>query len=338
MQPIDRPFRFTLDFCVVWAFLAVPTFFLTRRWDVGAWYSCAAVLILLPLFATFVLYGPVLLARQIIRSGSRGWFIARVLLSILVVAFLVFGGLWLSGYYSEGRAHFLAFAYSAFATAYLHWRLRHEQTHQRKWRFLFSGALISLFLITLGYANILGRWGAVGGAFVGLFAILVGVIWCGHLMWILARWTPPPGNKIPPLVWFLGTVLASIIAGTIVSHAGRLVRAHEIQKAVDAGLYKDCQPLLLNWPSKEEMILYYDPVFAKLPASIKMLKPVYVENDNIEDTNLPPNVGICKNGFGGFCMGVRVFRNDQDASIFATNTIGGCERVAPGVYYWWHPT
>jgi len=126
MQPIDRPFRFTLDFCVVWALLAVPTFFLIRQWDVGPWYSRVAAIILLPLFATFVLYGPVLLARQIIRSGSRGWFVARVLLSILMVAALVFGGLWLSGYYSETRARILAYAFSAFATAWLHWRLEHE--------------------------------------------------------------------------------------------------------------------------------------------------------------------------------------------------------------------
>jgi hypothetical protein len=126
MQPIDRPFRFTLDFSVVWVLLAVPTFFLTRRIDMGPWFSQLAVLILLPLFATFVLYGPVLLARQIFRSGSRGWFVARVLLSILMFTVLLFGGLLLSGYYTEGRARIYAFACSGFATAYLNWRLRHE--------------------------------------------------------------------------------------------------------------------------------------------------------------------------------------------------------------------
>jgi hypothetical protein len=126
MQPIDRPFRLTLDFLVVWALLAVPAFFLVRRTDVGPWYSQAAALILLPLFATFVLYGPVLLTRQIFRSGSRGLFVARVLLSILMFTICFFAGLWLSGYYTEARAQILAFAFSSLAITYLHWRLRHE--------------------------------------------------------------------------------------------------------------------------------------------------------------------------------------------------------------------
>ena len=130
MKPIDRPFRFTLDFCVVWALLAVPAFLFIRPADIGPWYSEVAALILLPLFATFVLYGPVLLARQMIRSGSHGWFVARVLLSILLFATLLLGGLWLSERYTETRARYLAFILSAFATAYLHWRLRHEEGAQ----------------------------------------------------------------------------------------------------------------------------------------------------------------------------------------------------------------
>ena len=119
-----------LDFGVVWALLAVPTFFLIRPADIGPWYSETAALILLPLFATFVLYGPVLLARQIICSGSHGWFVARVLLSIVMFALLLFGGLFLSGKYTETGARLLAFVFSAFATAYLHWRLRHEPSAQ----------------------------------------------------------------------------------------------------------------------------------------------------------------------------------------------------------------
>jgi hypothetical protein len=126
MQPIDRPFRLTLDFGVAWALLAVPTFFLIGRADIGPWFSKVAVFILLPLFAAFVLYGPILLTRQIFRSGSRGWFVARVLLSILMFAVLLFGALWVSGYYTETRARVLAYAFSSIATAYLHWRLRNE--------------------------------------------------------------------------------------------------------------------------------------------------------------------------------------------------------------------
>jgi uncharacterized membrane protein len=132
MHPIDRPFRFTLDFCAVWAMLAIPTCFLIRGAKISPWYSDGAALILFPLFCTFVRYGPVLLARQIVRSGSHGWFVARVLLSILIFAILVFGGLCLSGAYTETKSHYLAFSVPAFAIVYLHWRLRREPSAQQK--------------------------------------------------------------------------------------------------------------------------------------------------------------------------------------------------------------
>ena len=130
MQAIDRPFRFGWDFCVVWALLVVPVFFLTRSFDAGPWYSEAALLVLVSLFATFVLYGPVLLARQVIHSGARGRFAIRVLLSIVLTAVLLFGGLFFSGAYTESRARILGFIFTAGATAYLSWRLeRHERLH-----------------------------------------------------------------------------------------------------------------------------------------------------------------------------------------------------------------
>jgi hypothetical protein len=122
MQPIDRPFRFGRDFCVVWALLAVPTFLLTRRMDLGPWYSYFGCIILISLFATFVLYGPVLLSRQIVRSGVHGWFVLRVLISILLVGVLLFVGLLVSGFYSRSNARILAFVFVAAAIVYLHWR------------------------------------------------------------------------------------------------------------------------------------------------------------------------------------------------------------------------
>ena len=125
MHAVDRPFRFTLDFVVVWALLGVPSFFLIRHADIGLWYSKAAALVLLPLFAAFVLYGPVLLARQIIRSGTRGWFVLRVLLSILLGAVLFAVVLLFTGH-GEHAGYWSGTAACA-ATVYLHWRLRDEQ-------------------------------------------------------------------------------------------------------------------------------------------------------------------------------------------------------------------
>jgi hypothetical protein len=124
MEPIDRPFRFTWDFCVAWLLLSIPAliFVLSRWWNFGAWYSDAAFIIVVPFIATFFVYGPILFLRQIIRSGSRGWFVTRVFLAILLVAVLLFGGLYFSGFYTESRAQILAFFFVGAATVFLSWR------------------------------------------------------------------------------------------------------------------------------------------------------------------------------------------------------------------------
>jgi hypothetical protein len=126
MLPIDRPFRFTLDFVLVWALLTVAAVFLIRRVDIGPWYSEAAAVALLSLFTTFLLYGPVLLARQALGSGSRGWLASRVLLSVVMVVAVLLGGMWLLGFYTGFRGHLLAVAFSFLATFYLHFKLRSE--------------------------------------------------------------------------------------------------------------------------------------------------------------------------------------------------------------------
>ena len=122
MQPIDRPFRFTLDFCIVWLVLALPIMFLAQRWDTlhTAW-SCCILTLLFSLFATFVIYGPVLLVRQIIRSGSRGWFVARVLVTIVLVVALFFGILTFLGH-GKDISSLWVFIVAALAGTYVHCR------------------------------------------------------------------------------------------------------------------------------------------------------------------------------------------------------------------------
>jgi hypothetical protein len=123
MEPIDRPFRFTWDFCVVWVFLTGVAFWLTRRSELAELrLSYFAILILLPFFATFIFYGPVLLARQIIRSGSRGWFVVRVFLSILFVAILFSAVLLITGHADD--ASWWSGTVSFSAIVYLHCRLK----------------------------------------------------------------------------------------------------------------------------------------------------------------------------------------------------------------------
>jgi hypothetical protein len=121
MEPIDKPFRFSWDFCLVWALLAITIIFLTWRSDLGPWYSHVAFIIVVPFIATFFVYGPVLFARQIIRSGSRGWFVARAFLSILLVLILFFIGLYIFGH-GENISSLWGFIAAGIATFYLHWR------------------------------------------------------------------------------------------------------------------------------------------------------------------------------------------------------------------------
>ena len=98
-EPIDQPFRPRADFFIAWALLAVPAFLLTRGMEQEqGWFSYIALVILSSLFATIIVYGPVLLVRQILRSGSRGWFVARVFVSSLLVAILFAALLYFTGH------------------------------------------------------------------------------------------------------------------------------------------------------------------------------------------------------------------------------------------------
>ena len=125
MQPIDRPFRPSWDFFVAWLLFALATFWMIRQMMTDQpWYAFCALIIILSLFATIILYGPVLLARQIIRSGSRGWFVARVLVSILLAAVIFAAVLLFTG--RGDHASWWSGAASCVAIVYLHWRLRDE--------------------------------------------------------------------------------------------------------------------------------------------------------------------------------------------------------------------
>jgi len=125
VQPIDKPFRPTWDFCVVWILLAVAVHLMLRHeMSEEMWYSYPAMVIIGSLFATFLVYGPVLLARQIIRSGSRGWFVARVFISIVSAAALFAAILYFTGH--AQHSPWVPFAMASLASTYLQWRLRNH--------------------------------------------------------------------------------------------------------------------------------------------------------------------------------------------------------------------
>jgi hypothetical protein len=123
MEPIDKPFRFTWDFCFVWILLAAPVAFLVWKCDpLAAIWSHLILLLLLSLFATFVIYGPILLVRQIVGSGSRGLLVFRVFVSTVLVIALFFCALSVFGH-GRDIPGFWVFVVAGVSTAYLNWRI-----------------------------------------------------------------------------------------------------------------------------------------------------------------------------------------------------------------------
>jgi hypothetical protein len=110
----------------VWALFGLGTLWLTRgmQRDEG-WFAYPAIVILVSLFSTIILYGPVLLARQIIRSGSRGWFVLRVLISTFLGLALFCAILFFTGHGNNSSEMWSGLAIAG-AMTYLHWRLRDD--------------------------------------------------------------------------------------------------------------------------------------------------------------------------------------------------------------------
>ena len=125
-------------------------------------------------------------------------------------------------------------------------------------------------------------------------------VWLGHFVWLSSKRPQIIGmGKASLLGIFLG-VLLIFLAHKISAIFEAQALKHDIQPAIEAGLYKDCMQLLHDWPTNLDYeISSEDTNYAQLPASIKMLKPVYVGKSIYGD---PPNIGICKNGWGGFAI------------------------------------
>ena len=206
---------------------------------------------------------------------------------------------------------------------------------------LFSSVLLCLSLSAIIYGDIIDRWPELfGSLLIYLTGFILWLVWIFHLGWMVLWRRPEHGRRIRFAAEFLGAILGSIVLFVLTVELGRVVatelRHHDIRMAVNAGLRNDCLNLLHNWPVTNDVINMDDPAFAKLPQSIKMLSPVDIYNDVIDDTNTPPNIGVCWDGFGGF-YGTRVFLNDDDAKKLEAsmgNAMCACERVAPGVYFW----
>jgi len=202
----------------------------------------------------------------------------------------------------------------------------------------FSVVLICLLLIASISIPVVGRWGSFRASGVELTVLVIWIAWVIHAGWMLSRQNRAHSGRVYLVAKIFGSILVSAVAIWVACLLGGVIgqtlRLHEVKAAVDAGLPEDCLKLLYNWPIKDDRIENYSSEYLKLPSSIRMLAPAYVSNDHLDDTNTPPNIGLCKNGWGGFALGIRVFQNDEAKNL----KTGECLRVAPGVYIWWQDT
>lgn len=96
MTPIDQQFRPKKDFFIAWFVIAVVAVAYARPWAYELpWFSKIAWVLVVPFILTFFIYGPILFLRQVVRSGSRGWFVFRVFASICLSTALFLGTLYL---------------------------------------------------------------------------------------------------------------------------------------------------------------------------------------------------------------------------------------------------
>ena len=199
--------------------------------------------------------------------------------------------------------------------------------------------LLGLFLfVLLALASVLGRWGTLNKLYLMLPAIC---IWVVLLLTILRPIQNKPNSKDKRrriFVKFVASVVLFCVLLLICSQLAKLVIKIEIQKSISMGLRNDSLQLVAAWPSKADRVYITDKEYLSFPASIRALKPIYVSNDKLTSTNLPVCVSLCKNGFGGFAAGIRVFETDADAQMVIKITGDRTERIAQGVYLWWQGT
>ena len=89
MTEIDKPFKITPKFAVLWGCLGVVVGFLIFCYYDGAVYEQVLLTIIVALFATFCLYGPIVLARQVGASGERGWFVLWIAVCVVLLRVLL---------------------------------------------------------------------------------------------------------------------------------------------------------------------------------------------------------------------------------------------------------
>jgi len=200
--------------------------------------------------------------------------------------------------------------------------------------------LVTYFGFTL-VAGFRGRWNDPAVLVDRIISVILWLGWLVHFWKCVFAWRQTSSKRVRPMfanlvVMLIGFIAVISAAKTSAGLAGK-ARLIEIQQAIDGGMYEDSLRLLKDWPFKEQRVYSFDESFAKLPQSIKQLAPVFVEIEYGDDDR-PTNLGICKNGFGGFAAGIRIFSNESAAQSLQQSGQGRGVKVSNGVYYWWQNT
>ncbi|MEZ6100416.1 MAG: hypothetical protein R3E01_15720 [Pirellulaceae bacterium] len=135
----------------------------------------------------------------------------------------------------------------------------------------------------------------------------------------------------------LGMATTFIGTAFIANRHASSLRISEIARSIDDGLVADCDTVFSNYRHHPTLkrdgyirILPGSEDFDLLPNSIKAFNPVYVTIEKKPfGTTQPLNIGLCKNGFSGFHMGIRVF---QIAPGIPTSS--NRQRITPTIYFW----
>lgn len=190
-------------------------------------------------------------------------------------------------------------------------------------------------LLAFGYAVVAvqGRWHALYSW--GVLAVLCAM--AGVVAVILSIAAAKSVRRIPWVCALLTFGLLCVGTDCVSRRLAATYRDAEIANAIADGLVEDCESLFVTFRDHPDFemdghvrLFPGSDEFDALPNSIRRFEPVYVTiEENRVNGRLPLNVGLCKNGFGGFHMGVRVFRTTPNIRP-SENRV----RIAPKIYLW----
>ena len=123
MKPIDQQFRPKKDFFVAWFLIAVAMIAFARPWSFDEpWFSKVAWILVVPFIGTFFIYGPVMVVRQVVQSGSHGWLVLRTFLSVVLGIALILVAMHIAGLETSSVGRLVPLVLPAIAIIYLNLR------------------------------------------------------------------------------------------------------------------------------------------------------------------------------------------------------------------------